>query len=77
LSTWTLDPARANAVTGPVLSVLGDDSGQFFIEGRQVLHQRFPQCVDADIPNANHLLNLQAPQRIAKAIASFIPADPS
>jgi pimeloyl-ACP methyl ester carboxylesterase len=77
LNTWTLDPSRAKELDAPVLSVLGADSGQFFVEGRQLLHQRFPQCVDADIPDANHLLNLQAPQRIAQAVASFLPRRPA
>jgi pimeloyl-ACP methyl ester carboxylesterase len=77
LNTWTLDPPRAKAVDCPVLSVLGSDSGQFFIEGRQLLHQRFPHCRDADIPGANHLLNLQAPQLIAQAVASQIPRRPA
>jgi pimeloyl-ACP methyl ester carboxylesterase len=77
LNTWTLDPTRTTAIDAPVLSVLGGDSGQFFIEGRQLLHRVFPQCVDADIPKANHLLNLQAPQRIAQAVASFLPRRPT
>jgi pimeloyl-ACP methyl ester carboxylesterase len=73
LNNWTLDPARTTAVHGPVLSVRGGDSGQFFTEGRQLLHQRFAHCVDADIPDANHLLYLQAPKAIANAVAGFIP----
>jgi pimeloyl-ACP methyl ester carboxylesterase len=77
LNTWTLDPTRAKAVGCPVLAVLGGDSGQFFIEGRQLLHQRFPHCRDADIPGANHLLNLQAPQLIAQAVASHVPHRPA
>jgi pimeloyl-ACP methyl ester carboxylesterase len=77
LNTWTLDPTRTKAVVAPVLSVLGADSGHFFIEGRRLLHQRFPHCADADIPNANHLLNLQAPQGIAQAVARFLPGRPA
>jgi 3-oxoadipate enol-lactonase len=71
LATWTLDDSRASAVRSPVLSVIGTQSGPFFKEGRQLLHKRFPQCVDADIPDATHLLNVQAPTQIAAAIATF------
>ncbi|MDT5080582.1 MAG: hypothetical protein QOJ80_5219 [Mycobacterium sp.] len=71
LATWTLDESRASAVRSPVLSVIGTRSGPFFKEGRQLLHKRFPQCADADIPDATHLLNLQAPTQIAAAIAGF------
>jgi pimeloyl-ACP methyl ester carboxylesterase len=72
LKTWTFDAQRASAVRAPVLSVLGTASGPFFAEGRQLLHQRFPQCTDVDIPDVNHLLYLQAPGRIADAVADFL-----
>jgi pimeloyl-ACP methyl ester carboxylesterase len=72
LTTWTLDQARAAAVQSPVLSVIGTRSGPFFLEGRRLLHERFARCADADIPDANHLLNLQAPELIAAAVAGFL-----
>jgi pimeloyl-ACP methyl ester carboxylesterase len=72
LTTWMLDETRAAAVQSPVLSVMGTRSGPFFKEGRQLLHQAFAQCTDADIPGANHLLYLQEPELIAAAIADFL-----
>jgi pimeloyl-ACP methyl ester carboxylesterase len=72
LTTWTFSPARAAAVNAPVLSVLGMRSGPFFDKGRRLIHQRFPYCADADIPAANHLLYLQAPEAIAAEIAHFL-----
>lgn len=72
LTTWRFDPVRATAMRAPVLSVLGSRSGPFFNEGRHLVHQRFPQCADADIPDANHLLYLQAPEAIAAEIARFL-----
>jgi pimeloyl-ACP methyl ester carboxylesterase len=72
LTTWTLDQTRAAALHSPVLSVIGTHSGPFFKEGRQLLHQRFAWCTDADIPGATHLLNLQAPELIAAAVADFL-----
>jgi pimeloyl-ACP methyl ester carboxylesterase len=72
MATWILDATRAAAVRSPVLSVIGTRSRPFFTEGRQLLHQRFARCVDADIPNANHLLHLQAPKAIAAAMADFL-----
>lgn len=74
LNAWTFDPVRATGMHRPVMSVLGGDSGPFFVEGRHLLHERLPHCVNADIPNVNHLLNLQAPQRIANEGAQFIAA---
>ncbi|MEV1250040.1 alpha/beta hydrolase [Nonomuraea sp. NPDC049750] len=72
LTTWTLDPTRAAAVRTPLLSVIGTHSGPFFKESRQLLHQRFARCTDADIPGATHLLHLQAPELIASAVADFL-----
>jgi pimeloyl-ACP methyl ester carboxylesterase len=72
LTAWTLDETRAAAVRSPVLSVLGTRSEAVFKEGRQLLHQRFAQCTDIDIPGANHLLNLQAPELIATAVADLL-----
>jgi pimeloyl-ACP methyl ester carboxylesterase len=74
LNRWRFDATRATVMHSPVLSVLGSDSGEFFVEGRHLLHERFPHCIDADIPKVNHLLNLQAPQHIANHVASFLAA---
>jgi pimeloyl-ACP methyl ester carboxylesterase len=72
LGEWALDPERASEVTCPVLSVRGLDSGPFFAEGRAQLHAWFPQCVDADIPDATHFLHIQQPTRVADALARFV-----
>ncbi|MGI5227983.1 alpha/beta hydrolase [Actinoallomurus sp. CA-142502] len=72
LTAWTFSPTRAAAVSAPVLSVLGTRSGPFFSEGRQLIHQRFQRCTDADIPGTNHLLYLQAPEVIAAEITHFL-----
>ncbi|HTJ35561.1 MAG TPA: alpha/beta hydrolase [Dactylosporangium sp.] len=72
LEDWTFSPQRAAAVRAPVLSVLGTHSGAFFDDGRELIHRRFPHCADANIPGANHLLNLQAPETIALEVARFL-----
>jgi pimeloyl-ACP methyl ester carboxylesterase len=69
---WTFGPEQAAAITCPVLSVLGSESSPLFVEGRQLLHARFPACQDADIPGATHLLQMQAPGPVAAAIAAFL-----
>lgn len=72
LTSWTIDPEQASAMSAPVLHVLGTRSGPFFTDGRRLIHQHFPQCRNADIPDANHLLNLQAPEVIAAKVARFL-----
>jgi pimeloyl-ACP methyl ester carboxylesterase len=42
-----------------------------FVEGHELLHEWFPQCHDADIPDASHLLQMEAPGPVAAAIAAF------
>ena len=69
---WTFGPEQAAAITCPVLSVLGSRSSPLFVECRQLLHAWFPACQDADIVGATHLLQMQAPRPVAKAIAAFL-----
>ena len=70
--TWTFGPEQAAAITCPVLSVLGSNSGPLFVESRQLLHTWFPACQDADIAGATHLLQMQTPESVAGAIAAFL-----
>jgi pimeloyl-ACP methyl ester carboxylesterase len=72
LEAWALDEERASAVSCPVLSVRGVDSGRFFEEGRAQLHAWFPQCVDADIPGVTHFLHMQQAELVAQAVARFV-----
>jgi pimeloyl-ACP methyl ester carboxylesterase len=69
---WTFGPEQAAAITCPVLSALGGKSSPLFVEGRQLLHAWFPDCQDADIVGATHLLQMQAPGPVAAAIAAFL-----
>jgi pimeloyl-ACP methyl ester carboxylesterase len=72
VSTWSFGPQQAAAITFPVLSVLGSNSSPLFVEGRQLLHAWFPDCQDADILGATHLLQMEAPGPVAAAIAAFL-----
>jgi pimeloyl-ACP methyl ester carboxylesterase len=71
VSDWTFGPEHAAAITCPVLSVLGSKTSPMFVEGHALLHGWFPQCHDADIPDASHLLQMEAPRQVAAAIAAF------
>jgi pimeloyl-ACP methyl ester carboxylesterase len=69
---WTFGLKQAGAITCPVLSVLGSNSSPLFVEGRQLLHAWIPDCQDADIAGATHLLPMEAPGPVAAAIAAFL-----
>jgi pimeloyl-ACP methyl ester carboxylesterase len=72
VANWSYGPERAAAVTCPVLSVLGTATAPLFIDSRQLLHQWLPQCVDADIPGATHLLQMESPAAVAAAVGRFL-----
>lgn len=69
---WTFGLNQSEAITCPVLSVLGSNSSPLFVEGRQLLHAWFPDCQDADISGATHLLPMEAPGSVAAVIAAFV-----
>jgi pimeloyl-ACP methyl ester carboxylesterase len=69
---WSFGPERAVAVACPVLSILGTATAPLFVESRQLLHEWFAHCVDADIPGTTHLLQMEAPAAVAAALAQFL-----
>jgi 3-oxoadipate enol-lactonase len=69
---WSFGPEQAAAISGPVLSVLGTGSGPLFLDGRELLHQWFPSCQNADIAGATHYLQMEAPAAVATAISAFL-----
>ena len=71
VSHWNFGPDRARGIRCPVLSVLGSKTSPLFVEGDELLHEWFPQCHDADIPGASHLLQMETPGPVAAAIAAF------
>jgi pimeloyl-ACP methyl ester carboxylesterase len=71
-AAWAFGPDRASAITCPVLSVLGSDSGPLFAEGRLLLHEWFPDCADADLPGVTHLLQMEASEAVADAVGAFL-----
>jgi pimeloyl-ACP methyl ester carboxylesterase len=72
VAAWSFGPGRGAAVSCPVLSVLGTATGPLFVDSRQLVHQWLPQCVDADIPGATHLLQMEAPAAVAAAVGRFL-----
>jgi 3-oxoadipate enol-lactonase len=72
VALWSFGPEQAAAITCPVLSVLGTASGPLFADGRAQLHEWFPQCENAEITGATHLLQVEEPATVATAIAAFL-----
>jgi pimeloyl-ACP methyl ester carboxylesterase len=72
ISAWAFGPEQAAAIAQPVLSVLGSETVQLFVEGRPLLHAWFPQVEDSTIEGVGHFLHIQRPQPVAQAMAEFL-----
>ena len=76
LSAWQFGPKEAAAISQPVLSVLGTESGPLFEEGHALLHLWFPQVEDCTIEGVAHLLHVQRPEPVAQGVAAFCARHP-
>lgn len=76
LSAWEFGPEDAAAVSQPVLSVLGADTGLLFVEGAALLRSWLPNVDELTVDGAGHLLQIQRPQPVALGIAEFFRRHP-
>jgi pimeloyl-ACP methyl ester carboxylesterase len=76
LSAWEFGPADAAAVSQPVLSVLGAESGRLFVEGAALLHSWLPQVEELAVDGVGHLLQIQRPEPVAEGLAEFFGRHP-
>ena len=77
LSAWEFGSEDAAAVSRPVLSVLGAESGRFFVEGAGLLHTWLPHVENLTVEGAGHLLQIQRPEPVARGIAEFFGRHPT
>jgi pimeloyl-ACP methyl ester carboxylesterase len=71
LREWAFDGDDAARIDKPVLSVLGADSLQFFVEGRDLLQSWFPRAELYELAGAGHFLQMERPGDVAAALAEF------
>ena len=76
LGEWRFDVGMAGAVSGPVLYVVGSESGVFAEEGRELALTWFPDADARVIDGATHLLQVQEPRAVADVIAEFLARHP-
>jgi pimeloyl-ACP methyl ester carboxylesterase len=76
LSAWEFGSEDAAAVSKPVLSVLGADSGRLFVDGAALLRAWLPQVEDLTVEGAGHLLQIQRSEPVARGIAEFFGRHP-
>ena len=72
LPAWTFGPEQAAAIHRPVLSVLGAQTQPLWVEIAEFLRSSLPYVEDCTIEGAGHLLQIQRPEPVARAIAEFL-----
>lgn len=76
LSAWNFDPARASAVTAPVLLLGGAAGPAMFVPVRDWVRELFPGCTEHLVAGAGHDLPASHPGPTAARLASFLAAHP-
>jgi pimeloyl-ACP methyl ester carboxylesterase len=75
MATWAFGPERAGAIGCPVLSVLGTDTLPLFVEVADLLRTSLPDVDQRTIDGVGHLLHIQRPEPVARAICEFLRSD--
>src|SRR3954471_24854526 len=76
LTEWVLGPDQATAIRCPVLSVLGTDTQPLWVEVADFLRSSLPDVETRTIEGAGHLLHIQRPEPVARAMAEFLGSHP-
>jgi pimeloyl-ACP methyl ester carboxylesterase len=76
LGEWAFGPAEAAAIRCPVLSVLGSETQPLWVEVAEFLRASVPSVEERVIDGVGHLLHVQRPQPVARAMAEFLSRHP-
>ena len=76
LADWSLDADQAAAIEQPVLSVLGEETLQLWIEVAAFLRAHVPEIREGRVDGVGHLLHLQRTDPVADSIAAFLRQNP-
>jgi pimeloyl-ACP methyl ester carboxylesterase len=72
LTEWEFGSDQAAAIHRPVLSVLGAETQPLWVEIADFLRASLPYVEECTIDGVGHLLQIQQPQPVARAIAQFL-----
>ena len=76
LPVWTFGPEQAATIHRSVLSVLGAETQPVWVEIAQFLRSSVPNVEDCTIEGVGHLLQIQRPEPVARAMADFLRRNP-
>jgi pimeloyl-ACP methyl ester carboxylesterase len=72
LVEWAFGPEQAAAVRRPVLSVIGAETHPLWVQIAEFLRSSLPQLEECTIDGVGHLLQIQRPEPVARAMAGFL-----
>jgi pimeloyl-ACP methyl ester carboxylesterase len=72
LGKWAFGPEQAAAIHCPVLSVLGTETQRLWVEVAEFLRSSLPRIEECKIDGVGHLLHIQRPEPVARAMAKFL-----
>lgn len=72
LGEWVFGSEQAAAIRRPVLSVLGSDTQPLWVEVAAFLRTSLPSVEESAIDGVGHLLHIERPQPVARAVAEFL-----
>ncbi len=72
LTEWTFGPEQAAAIRRPVLSVIGAETQPLWVEIAEFLRSSLPHVEECTIDGAGHLLHLDRPEAVARAVSEFL-----
>jgi pimeloyl-ACP methyl ester carboxylesterase len=76
LLVWAFGPEQAAAIHWPVLSVLGAETQPLWVEIASFLRSSLPYIEECTIDGVGHLLQIQRPEPVARAMAGFMQRNP-
>jgi pimeloyl-ACP methyl ester carboxylesterase len=76
LLVWAFGPEQAAAIHRPVLSVLGAETQPLWVEIAEFLRSSLPHIEECTIEGVGHLLQIQRPEPVARAMAEFMRRNP-
>jgi pimeloyl-ACP methyl ester carboxylesterase len=73
---WAFGPEAAAAISQPVLSVRGTETLALWVEVADFLRSSVPFVEDCIVDGVGHLLHIQRPEPVARAMTKFLARNP-
>ena len=76
VGAWVFGAEQAADIRCPVLSILGANTEPLWVDVAKFLRSSLPRVEECTIDGVGHLLHLQRPEPVARAMAEFLARNP-